>query len=125
MFANPPLSDHTNVNCCDDPLPADGVTETVLGGWTAPGTVQLPRFCQPLFSPPLFWAYREMDFVPANAGLKVRVTVNVKLFPDPMSVEPLPFTTHWLFCRVPADPTARLPANAPLSSVNQIVLLAG
>src|SRR5713226_10704791 len=84
-----------------------------------PGTVQLPRFCQLLFNPPLFCAYIQIDLAPANGVLNVSVTVSVRLFPDPVSVEPLPFTTHWLFCNVPDEPITRPPAYAPLSSVNQ------
>lgn len=79
------------------------------------GTVQWPSVCQ-LAVPAAFSTQTKVDFAPAKAGLKVIVTVNVRLFPEPVSVEPLPLSVHWLFCSEADDPIGITLKLDPLSA---------
>ena len=65
---------------------------------------QLPGICQPLVCPPLSSAFIQVDCLPAKEEVKVIAKFNVRVLPDPEAEELLPFTLHWLFCRVPAVP---------------------
>src|SRR5438477_520071 len=87
------------------------------------GTVQFPRACQPLITPLLPAAYRKMVLPPVNAGLKVNETVSERLPPEPLADEPLPFSTHWLFCRVAPEPAVIGPSQAFPASFSRIRVL--
>src|SRR5258705_469672 len=98
-FMYPKLSLYIDVRTALTVLPEAGVTESAVIT-SPPGTVQVPRVCQPLFNPPTVFAYRNIVLAPANAGLKLTDTVSDRLLPDPVADDPVPFTTHWLFCTV-------------------------
>src|SRR5216684_568859 len=118
--ANPFGSENTKLNVWFDPLPEDGVTETLDGGrLPATGTVQVPSGCQLLHSPPLSCAFRYTFFAPPKAALKVSATFTVRLLPSPDAVDPAPLSVHWLFCTVVALPGVTGPSRkfpASLSS---------
>jgi hypothetical protein len=48
-----------------------------------------------------------MFFDPANPLVKLSARFNVSVFPDAVTDEAPAFTTHWLFCMVPAAPTVK------------------
>src|SRR5947207_15725090 len=103
-------------------LPDDGLTESAVTT-APPGTVQVPRLCHPLFTPPPS-AFRNTVLLPPNAALKLNDTVSDRLLPDPTAEEPLPFKTHWRFCSVAPDPAEIGPSQAVPASLVKIRLLA-
>ena len=44
--------------------------------------------------------------VPAKADLNAKARLSVSVAPDPDAEEPLPYTTHCVFCAVPSAPSA-------------------
>jgi len=94
-------SKYTPVNFWVRPEPEVGDRDTTVSG---PGVgIQVPFCTQPLFElfPP---ANRYTFCCPVNAPLKVRFTVSVRLSPDVLKEEPVPFNVHWLFDTVAVEP---------------------
>jgi len=89
----PAGSEYTPVNVCIvRPEPEVGDNETTVGGPAGAG-VQVPFWIQPLLE--LFPPANKYTFCcPANVPLKVRFTVSVRLSPDVLKDEPVPFNVH-------------------------------
>src|ERR1035441_2115543 len=115
MAPAPAESATGKVNVCDDPLPCEGFTDTTCTGRLA-GTVQEPKACHPI-EPVGFAACRYTVLVPENTDWNVTMRFNVNTVPAVLTVEPLPFRTHWLFCWLPL-PGVIVPAGAAPASVN-------
>jgi len=72
-----------------------------------PGTVQLPRFYQPLEAPAISLAHKYTFFAPPNPELNVIARLSVKILPLTVSLLSAALIEHWLFCKVTLSPIAR------------------
>src|ERR1700722_1278328 len=81
------------------------VSPTTLGTVIGAAGDQVPFNTKPVFAVFPF-AYRYTFCVPVKVPLKLRFTLHVRLLPDVLKEEPVPFNVHWLFDTVPAEPGA-------------------
>ena len=63
----------------------------------------MPFSTKPVFAPFPF-AYRYTFCCAVNVPLKVRFTFSVRLLPDVLTEEPVPFKVHWPFDTEAAEP---------------------
>ena len=64
-------------------------------------------------------AYINIVCAPLNVLLKVRFSVIVKAFPEPPTVDPVPFNVHWLFCRLRLEPSPNGPSEPVPESLSR------
>src|SRR5215831_14579191 len=93
--------------------------EIALGeyvGYIGPGygMIHVPLACSPLVSVPSLACIR-MLVSPANDGRNANDRFNVNVLPDPATDEAAAFSSHLLFCKMPADPGVMGPRTGPAS----------
>src|SRR5215471_14873673 len=73
-------------------------------GYIGPGygMIHVPLACSPLVSVPSLACIR-MLVSPANDGRNANDRFNVNVLPDPATDEAAAFSSHLLFCKMPAD----------------------
>src|SRR5262245_53807022 len=106
-------------------MPVFGDTESAVTAGPVPGTVHVPRDCQPpLLTPDALSAYRFTSFAPPNVDANDMPSVRVSVGPlSVAAVVPFSAMVHWLFCSVPPSPTVPGTHCVPASFSRNNVLL--
>src|ERR1700693_3105950 len=123
-LAAPAVSEYCNANVWLSPEPELGVAESAVTATAVLSTVQVPRVCQPLFTPPVSPAHRYTLFDPAKAELNARGRFQVSELPFSAIAMLATFSVHLLVCKVVWEPTAA-PVQELASSFSKYTVLPG